>query len=47
MNKREKIISIIEKPKQSKSNLAVTGLYFFDNHVIEYSKKLKPSKEKN
>ena len=46
MNKREKIISIIEKPKQSKSNLAVTGLYFFDNRVIEYSKKLKPSKRK-
>ena len=35
---------MIEKPKKTKSNLAVTGLYFFDNRVIEYSKKLKFSK---
>ena len=41
-----KIIKIIEKPKQTKSNLAVTGIYFFDNKVIEYSKQLKPSKRK-
>ena len=34
----------MEKPKKTKSNLAVTGLYFFDNKVIEFTKKLKPSK---
>ena len=44
LNKKNKIISIKEKPKNSKSNLAVTGLYFFDNKVINYSKSLKPSK---
>ena len=38
-----KVIKLVEKPKKSKSNLAITGLYFFDNKVIEYSKKLKPS----
>ncbi len=41
-----KILKIIEKPKQTKSNLAVTGIYFFDNKVVEYSKQLKPSKRK-
>ena len=41
---KKKIISIKEKPKTTKSNLAITGLYFFDNKVIEYSKLLKPSK---
>ena len=40
----KKIVSIKEKPKNSKSNLAITGLYFFDNKVIEYSKALSPSK---
>ena len=40
----KKIVSIKEKPKNSKSNLAITGLYFFDNKVIEYSKALRPSK---
>ena len=44
IDKRNKIISLIEKPKNSKSNLAVTGLYFFDNKVVEFSKKLKTSK---
>ena len=44
VNKKNKIISLKEKPKNSKSNLAVTGLYFFDNRVINYSKSLKPSK---
>ena len=43
INKKNKILSIIEKPKRKFSNLAITGLYFFDNKVVEYSKKLKPS----
>ena len=46
MNFRKKIISIKEKPKKSKSNLAITGIYFFDNNVVKYSKLLKPSKRK-
>jgi len=44
VNKNKKIIRIAEKPKKYLSNLAITGLYFFDNKVINYSKKLKPSK---
>ena len=44
IDKRQKIISIKEKPKKFFSNLAITGLYFFDNKVIKFSKKLKPSK---
>ena len=44
INKNNKIISIKEKPKKFLSDLAITGLYFFDNRVVEYSKKLKPSK---
>tara|TARA_B100001123_G_C15079343_1_gene934979 strand:- start:139 stop:1005 length:867 start_codon:yes stop_codon:yes gene_type:complete len=46
VNKKNKIIRIVEKPKTFFSNLAVTGLYFFDNNAISYSKKLKPSKRK-
>jgi glucose-1-phosphate thymidylyltransferase len=42
----KKIINIKEKPKKSKSNLAITGLYFFDHNVVNISKKLKPSKRK-
>ena len=42
--KKNKIINIKEKPKKSKSKFAVTGLYFFDNNVVNFSKKLRPSK---
>ena len=41
---KNKIMMIKEKPKKYLSDLAITGLYFFDNKVIEYAKKLKPSK---
>ena len=44
INNKNKIISIKEKPKKYLSDLAITGLYFFDNNVIKYAKKLKPSK---
>lgn len=43
-SKNNKIIKIVEKPKKFISNNAITGLYFFDNRVVEYAKKLKPSK---
>ena len=46
INEKKKILRIVEKPKKTKSNLAVTGLYFFDNKVINLSKSLKPSKRK-
>ena len=41
---RKKIVSLKEKPKKPKSTLAITGLYFFDNKVVEYASELKPSK---
>ena len=44
INNKNKIISIKEKPKKFLSDLAITGLYFFDNKVVDYAKKLKPSK---
>lgn len=43
-DKKGKVISIEEKPEKPKSNYAATGLYFYDNRVIEYAKNLKPSK---
>ena len=44
VNKYKKIVSLKEKPKFYFSDLAVTGLYFFDKNVVKYAKKLKPSK---
>ena len=44
VDKFKKIITIKEKPKKFISDLAITGLYFFDNNVVKYSKNLKPSK---
>ena len=42
--KKTKIVSIKEKPKHFFSDLAITGLYFFDKNVVKYAKELKPSK---
>jgi glucose-1-phosphate thymidylyltransferase len=44
INSKKKIVLIKEKPKKYISDLAITGLYFFDNNVVKFSKKLKPSK---
>ena len=44
LDKNKKVVKLVEKPKKTRSNLAVTGLYFFDNKVIELTKKLKKSK---
>ena len=44
INNLQKITKIQEKPKKYFSDLAITGLYFFDNKVVNFAKKLKPSK---
>ena len=44
INKNKKITNIVEKPKKTKSNLAITGLYFFDDEVVKFTKTLKKSK---
>ena len=44
INNHQKITKIKEKPKKFFSDLAITGLYFFDNKVVNYAKQLKPSK---
>jgi glucose-1-phosphate thymidylyltransferase len=46
INSKNKIILIKEKPKKFISDLAITGLYFFDNKVVKFAKTLKPSKRK-
>lgn len=42
-DKKGKVLSIEEKPKQPKSNYAIPGLYFYDNKVVKYAKQIKPS----
>ena len=44
LNENNEIISVEEKPKHPKSNYCITGLYFYDNKVVEYAKNVKPSK---
>ncbi len=44
IDKKNNVKKIVEKPKNYLSDLAVTGLYFFDNNVVKYARQLKPSK---
>ncbi len=46
LDKNNKIKNILEKPKKTKSRLAITGFYLFDKNVINFSKQLKPSNRK-
>jgi glucose-1-phosphate thymidylyltransferase len=46
LDKNNKIKNILEKPKKTTSKLAITGFYLFDKNVVNFSKKLKPSKRK-
>ena len=46
LDKNNKIKNILEKPKKTKSRLAITGFYLFDKNVVDFSKQLKPSKRK-
>jgi glucose-1-phosphate thymidylyltransferase len=46
LNKNNKITNILEKPKKTISRLAITGFYLFDRNVVNFSKKLKPSRRK-
>jgi glucose-1-phosphate thymidylyltransferase len=46
LDKNNEIKNILEKPKKTSSKLAITGFYLFDKNVVDYSKKLKPSKRK-
>nr|MCX3323649.1 sugar phosphate nucleotidyltransferase [Bacillus paranthracis] len=42
-DKQKNVISVEEKPQNPKSHYAITGLYFYDNNVVEYAKQVKPS----
>jgi len=42
-NSKGSVVKLAEKPKKPKSNYAITGLYFYDNHVLDIAAKLKPS----
>ncbi len=44
INNKKKVLLIKEKPKKFISDLAITGLYFFDKNVVKYAKKIRPSK---
>ena len=42
-DQQNRVVCLEEKPKINKSNYAITGIYFYDNNVVEYAKKIKPS----